>query len=311
MSLKTRSLVLDGAGRGRDTQGGTVLIVQSISAGPSIDIQWILADGLQGGGFIGGAVVGQKFRPGFAFLGVQITGTAGATIGLLIGSGDADADLQVISVNVDSNEVTIANPDPIPVEWVATPPPGLADTVHNVAPVVAGAAATALLAADDTRRVFYARNIGPDPVALGAAGMTFADAAIVLLMDETWKETLAPGAAWFCIRDAGTAATVKVTRGTTADPDDAIAGALADDTLAATDAIALVLAADPARRGFYVLNTGPDEVALVGAAGTFANAGIVLQPGDLWREESAPSAAWYGICDAGETADLKILEATT
>lgn len=120
-------------------------------------------------------------------------------------------------VNMTAANVGINNDDahPVPVKLHATDINPL--QVQQVKPATitgvsinATAVIAALLAADATRCGFYARNAGPDPVALVQVGGTFADAAVVLQAGETWKEDIAPGAAWYCICDAGKAATVKV-----------------------------------------------------------------------------------------------------
>jgi hypothetical protein len=78
--------------------------------------------------------------------------------------------------------------------------------------------------------------------------------------------------------------------------------------VAATDAIAALLAVDATRAGFLVRNVGNEEVALVPAAGTFAAAALVILPGDTYREESAPGAAWYVICAAGLASTVNVLK---
>lgn len=87
------------------------------------------------------------------------------------------------------------------------------------------------------------------------------------------------------------------------------AGTLTDAAAVAATAVrAALLAASGTRRGFRVRNAGPDQVAIGGAAVTFADAAIVIEAGETWIESEAAGAAWSCICDAGKTASLKVLE---
>jgi len=84
-----------------------------------------------------------------------------------------------------------------------------ASATDNVAVAVTAAGAV-LLAADSDRLevVFY--NQGPDPVALGMPGVTWAKRAIVLNAGDAWIEQRAASLAWSAITDAGTTASVTV-----------------------------------------------------------------------------------------------------
>jgi hypothetical protein len=67
---------------------------------------------------------------------------------------------------------------------------------------------------------------------------------------------------------------------------------------------ALIAAA--ARRALRVRNAGTGLLAIGGnAALTLAQAVIVLNPGDVWEETLAPSAAWYAVSDTGTTAAVE------
>jgi hypothetical protein len=48
------------------------------------------------------------------------------------------------------------------------------------------------------------------------------------------------------------------------------------------------------------------RVAIGGAAMTFANAAIILEPGDSWSEDDAAGAAWYATSDIA-AADVRVL----
>lgn len=85
-----------------------------------------------------------------------------------------------------------------------------AGTVSNHATVAASPVIAVALAADATRYEARFTNLTGDPVALGAAGLTWATRCIVLNAGDTWVETRAPGAAWSVITDAAKAATIGI-----------------------------------------------------------------------------------------------------
>lgn len=69
-------------------------------------------------------------------------------------------------------------------------------------------AAASIIAASATRRRIVFRNTGSNPVALGAAGITWAKRAIVINPDESWVEDDAPNLQWFGICNTGLTSTV-------------------------------------------------------------------------------------------------------
>ena len=78
-------------------------------------------------------------------------------------------------------------------------------TIVNIAPVNAGLAAVALVADATLRRLRVRNGHATAMIAIGGAGVTLANAAIVLEPGDIWNETDAAGAAWFVVSD--TAAT--------------------------------------------------------------------------------------------------------
>ena len=84
-----------------------------------------------------------------------------------------------------------------------------ASTISAPASVSVGVTATALLAADLTRRIALFRNAGTVAVYLGGADVS-TDSAPVISPGETWVEDVAPGAAWYGISGSAAQA-VKVT----------------------------------------------------------------------------------------------------
>lgn len=77
--------------------------------------------------------------------------------------------------------------------------------IVNMVPVNAGLAAVALVADATLRRLRVRNSHATATIAIGGAGITLANAAIVLSPGDIWNETDAAGAAWFVVSD--TAAT--------------------------------------------------------------------------------------------------------
>ena len=76
--------------------------------------------------------------------------------------------------------------------------------------------------------------------------------------------------------------------------------------VAVTAAAAVLMAADTARRGIRIKNAGASAVAIGGAGLVFTQAAVIIQAGETWNENEAPGAAWYAICDAGQSSTLNI-----
>ncbi|ELW9447686.1 hypothetical protein QZM43_09745 [Burkholderia orbicola] len=68
----------------------------------------------------------------------------------------------------------------------------------------------------------------------------------------------------------------------------------------------VLIAANASRKGLRIRNAGAGQLAITAAAGTtFANAAVVIQPGDTYIERDAPQAAWYAVSDTGTTANIQ------
>lgn len=210
--LKSRIVTLNANGDAIDHQAGSVLLLDGLTAGPSVDVTWIDAAGNEAG-TVSGVLIGRKLHAGGVFAGYRLKGAAGAVCAIMIGPDTADASnmltTSVVIGHVISDAgsvVEVANDvgNPLPVTSAIT------TVVTDTAAVAATAARSALLALNAARRMFRVRNAGPDPVAIGGAAVTFAEAAIVLQANDLWIESDAPGAAWSCICDAGKTASVKI-----------------------------------------------------------------------------------------------------
>ncbi|MCA8115674.1 hypothetical protein [Burkholderia cepacia] len=69
---------------------------------------------------------------------------------------------------------------------------------------------------------------------------------------------------------------------------------------------ASLITASASRKGLRIRNAGAGQLAITAAAGTtFANAAVVIQPGDTYIERDAPQAAWYAVSDTGTTANIQ------
>lgn len=215
MLIISRRVLLDAAGQGADGQAGSMLILKALSAGGTVSITWIDAQG-RDAGTVNGVGIGDKLHAGGEFSGYRISnGVGAAQVDLLIGPDAADAGstlqaaLTIGHVISDAGSVVEVSNDlgnPLPVMALAT----LAGTVTDTAAVAAADVAGVLLAASAARRSFRVRNAGPDPVAIGGAAVTFAAAVHILQVDDVWIEGDAPGAAWKCICAAGKTASVKI-----------------------------------------------------------------------------------------------------
>lgn len=82
--------------------------------------------------------------------------------------------------------------------------------VTDGGPVAAGPAQVAVVPADATRLELIVYNQGPDPVALGMLGITWAKRAIVLSAGDQYIEARCAAQAWYAITDAAGAANITV-----------------------------------------------------------------------------------------------------
>lgn len=182
---------------------GRLFIIDSTGAAPSLDVE-ILRNGTPALR-LAGMARGLRLWFGERFSGWRVTGAVGAVIRVIT----ADEDVQIDTSN--GATVTIDNTIASPVPALLT----LADTLNDAAPIAVTDVAAVLLAASATRRGFRVYNAGANPVAIGGAAVTFANAAVILQAGDTWLESDAPGAAWKCICGAGLASTLNVLEQTT------------------------------------------------------------------------------------------------
>lgn len=84
------------------------------------------------------------------------------------------------------------------------------------------------------------------------------------------------------------------------------ASTITASSVAANDTEQALLAAAATRRAFTVRNAGSNAVALMPAGTSYANAAIIIEPGEIYEIDKAARAAWKCRCDAGLTTTLKI-----
>lgn len=85
-----------------------------------------------------------------------------------------------------------------------------ASAVNAAAPVAVTPVGVAVVAANASRKALRLRNHGPDPVAVGGAGLTWANRCIVLEVGDVWVEEKGANVAWTAIVDAGNAASLGI-----------------------------------------------------------------------------------------------------
>lgn len=143
--------------------------------------------------------------------------TADASIGIVISDNEVDINFgEGATVTA-----TISGPLPLPVQTAQGDGPGNPLYTSNVAAadipaasspdnaaVACSAVIAAILAADADRRQIIFTNLGPDPVTLGSAGMTWAKRCIVLNINDSYLDDRAANLAWYGICDAGKTASV-------------------------------------------------------------------------------------------------------
>jgi hypothetical protein len=115
------------------------------------------------------------------------------------------------TINVTADNVGISNTDanPVPVKAKTDDANPIIvkrarlSTLVDLAPKVINAGAAQALVADATLQRIRVRNASAtQTVAIGGAGVTLANAAIVLGPGDMWDEDGAAGAAWFAVADA-------------------------------------------------------------------------------------------------------------
>lgn len=158
------------------------------------------------------------FFPDSGFVGAEFTASADCVVDVIVSQARVetlDGQNLTVSINPASEPVPVATTrgdgagNPLYVSGTVLGDTPAASGVDN-AGVAAGPAAADLMAADATRLEAVIYNQGPDPVAIGMAGITWAKRSIVLDVGDVWIESRLAAMHWQAITDAGKAATVTV-----------------------------------------------------------------------------------------------------
>jgi hypothetical protein len=156
------------------------------------------------------------YQDGGEFTGAEFESTVDTVIEVLVSRARVTiTDGNNITATLDAGQIplpvqtqqgdTIGNPLFVTGLTLSETP---ANTVTDNAAVAAGPVAAQVLAADATRLEIVFCNLGPDPVALGMVGITWAKRCIVLGAGDTYTEWRAAAKAWYAITDAGLAGSV-------------------------------------------------------------------------------------------------------
>lgn len=202
--------------RTRVDVAGRHLLVLSTGAAASIEL-WIYRenDELEN---IRTAMRGFKARVPDGFTRFEVRSSVDAVCEFVVSNGVVDFDF----ITGTSVLATIAGPLPLPVSNDRGSPGNLlyvagvsladapAVAIVNGAAVVCGPVATVVKTANANARALRFHNIGPDPVALGAAGITWAARCVLLQAGDLWVEERAANLAWSAITDAARTASVVV-----------------------------------------------------------------------------------------------------
>lgn len=211
------TLNLQAGARTRQQTAGRFFLLLSTGAASSIEIS--LMDGTRELERIRTATRGFKARmPHGAFTHVELISGVAAQCEVVISDGSVDFDW-FAGATVNAN---ISGPLPLPVSNDRGTPGNVmhvtgvsladapATSINEPAAIAVNDTVDVLVAANANRRALRIANLGPDPVAIGSAGITWAKRVIVLAAGDMWIEDRAANLAWSGITNAATAASVTV-----------------------------------------------------------------------------------------------------
>lgn len=189
--------------RQRQQTGGRLFVLISTGAAPSLGVTlWRNTYPLEE---ITQATRGFKARTadpaGFSY--VDLVAPVDCQVSFVISDGAVDFDFVSGSTVTVGN--TLGNPVPVTAVTVSDAP---AVSASNGVAVACSDVAAVVVAANANRRELRLANIGADQVAIGAAGITWANRCIVLNPGDLWVETRGANLAWSGITDAAKSASV-------------------------------------------------------------------------------------------------------
>lgn len=263
---------------------GRTLYVQGCDAGSTLTVT--LTDMMGNTETVVGVGAGAKLTPAAGFKNVLITTSADANVQFVVTNGDIDIQLTQVGTNV-----TNTNANPVPVAIVSEPGAPFSVTPGADFPVKNGASALHVTV-DGTVTVSGATLTATN---VGINNTTANPVPVQLHVSDITVPVSAPAAAPLATLPnlAQTPATV------------------APVTLAASATGTVLLAADATRRAVRFYNAGANPVAITpDNTTTYANAAIVLNPGDFWNETEAPGAAWWASTGSagGATVNLQTVK---
>jgi len=212
---------------------GRLILIDSVSESGGVDVEILLAGSSK-------TTTVPRRKAGFrlvqAYDGVILTSDVDALVGIFLSNEDVQlgvADGAAVSVP-QGLVVTNSEANPVAVNFAGTVSPVLGvvtidntsgeavpiaqvagqafsveaktlGQVVNIAPVIVGTAATALVADATIKRLRIRNGHSTAVLAIGGPGVTLANGAINLLPGDIWQEDDAAGAAWYAVSDtAGT-----------------------------------------------------------------------------------------------------------
>lgn len=150
------------------------------------------------------------------FTHVELQADVNVALQVVISDGLVDFDF-FAGANVNA---TIVGPNPLPVQndrgapanpvYVSgiTYSDAPATSLSDKAAVAVNDTADLIVAANANRKALRIANLGTDPVALGAAGITWAKRCIVLEAGDVWIEERGANLEWYAITNTGLSASV-------------------------------------------------------------------------------------------------------
>lgn len=247
---------------------GSTFIIQSSDQGNSVKVQFTQLGAIAY--TVQDVGAGFKARPVLGFDGIVITATVDTNVEFIVTDGDID-------LQITQQSVTITNPG-VPVINGPAPMHVTVDGTVNVAGATLTATAVAV------------NNTTANPVPVSLVSEPGAPVPVSI--------TGTPVAVTLSGSTDATAIPVQVQPPASAPTD------VAPVTVGTAGGV--LIAAGATRKGLRIRNAGTGNLAITAAAATtFANAAVVLRPGDVWLETDAPQAAWYAVSDTGTTANIQ------
>jgi hypothetical protein len=150
-----------------------------------------------------------------AFQRVEILSTVAAQVRFIVSQNPVDIDVvdgANVTATITGLPLAVSNDRGTPGNLLHVTAVTVADApavaASSAAPVAVTSAGQVVAAANPARRALRICNLGPDPVAIGPAGATWAQRCVVLPVGDVWVEDRGANLAWSGICDAGKTASV-------------------------------------------------------------------------------------------------------